>query len=603
MTESSIPQSIAAAEAAAAFAGMLGTAYRVPLDASGRRTLPDRELVQRLQVPVSTEISLTDWAMMRLAADETLSAYQFGVLDIAEKCLSLALAPPALHPQFAAALQQYRSLFAAAAIPADGWITNPQHPARALLPLLYSAGLGWQPELGTTALSIRGQVTGWLDALCAGTVDWTQAVAQATQWLGEERRRAERVEKRLVETEAGVMRDRRARQLAARTLNHAFADRLVGQEVAAMLVNDWLPAMQAALLRHGEQSPLWQKLKRTTGTLRWTLSPELGEDARNKLFRLIAQVGTDLEELAPQLFFDDAVRERVMAVLDQEHLHVARNLPRAIVPFTPVDTQDTLAEANATLSDNLLEKVRALAIGDWLLLQEGSPSRRARVLLRDDDARQLLLVNVSGVKVMAAPWEKLALMLANGSAERLPERPPLNTAISQVIEETRVLHQQAQQSRMESLRQMREAAAADARAKEAARQKALAEAQALEAARQEAQRKADITQQEVNATRESGLQRARLFVSSLTIGAWLVFRGEGNAVMQRKLAVILPSSGKYIFVDATGGNKLEVNRDELVRGIGEGRIAALGKDQKLDDSLARVVSGLRNERNPPGGPF
>jgi len=589
----------AVAEAAAAFANMLSAAYRVPVEGEGRRALTDKELVQRISVAVSIEFRLADWAMMRLANDETLTPYQYGMLDVIEKILAQVLAPPALHPQFAAAVLQYRGLFAAAAMPADGWVTNAAHPARQMLALAHQAGAGWQPELGTAALSIRGQVESWFAGIAQGQQDWLQAVKTAQQWLDDEKRRAERVEKRLIEAEAGAMRERRARQLATRTLNQAFADRLIGRDVGAMLVADWLPALQTAILRHGEQSPLWQKIKRTTGTLRWTLSPELGEEAHNKLFRLIAQVGQDLEEIAPQLFVDDSTRQRVLAVLDEEHLCVARNLPRETAPFSPLDIQDTLAETNTSLSEILLEKVRGISTANWLLLHQPGTLRRARLLLRDDESHQVLLVNIIGAKVSTISVEKLAVALASGAIEVLPERLPLQPAIAQVVEETRALHRQAQQSRMEALRVMREQAAAEARSREAARQKALAEARVLEAARQEAQRKADIAMQEANAAREATQQRARLLASSLTIGAWLVFRTADGTAEKRRLTVILPSSGKYILVDASGLNKFEIGRDDLVSGLGDGSISVLTKDQKLDDALTRVVSGLRSEK--PGG--
>jgi hypothetical protein len=388
----------AVADAAAAFANMLNTAYRVPIDGAGRRALTDKELMQRVSGAVSIEFRIADWAVMRLAGDEILTPYQYGMLDVTEKMLAHLAALPITHPQFAASILQYRGLFAAAAMPADGWITNPQHPARQLLSVAFQTGTGWQPELGTAALSIRGQVESWFNGICDGAHDWPHAITLAQHWLEDERRRAERVEKRLVESEAGAMRERRARQLAVRTINQAFADRLIGKDAVQMLVSDWQAALHAALLRHGEHSALWQKIKRTTGTLRWTLSPELGEDAQNKLFRLISQVGQDLDDLAPQIFFDPATRDRVISILEEEHLCVARNLPRETVPFVPLESHDTLADTNTSLSDTLMDKVRAVSVGTWLLLHDGSTHRRARVLLKDEEARQLLLVNVIGVR-------------------------------------------------------------------------------------------------------------------------------------------------------------------------------------------------------------
>lgn len=600
----------AVAEQAAALASLLAAAYRLPVEASGRRQMGDAEVIERVALTVSPEFGLADWALMRLAPDETLTPAQYGFLDATERILRRLTAMPHCHPQYATLLMQYRGTFAAAAIPADGWITNPQHPARRMLAALHTIGLGWHPELATAAMSTRGQIEGWLTGLRGDLRAWDQAATRATQWIDDERKRAERVEKRLIETEAGQMRDRRARQLAARTLNQALADRLIGREVAEMLVQDWLKAMHTTLLREGEQGPLWQRLKRITGTLRWTLSPELGDEARNKLLRLVGQVTDDVNELAPQLFPDPAHRDRVTGALEQEHLYIVRNLPRETVMFEPIDTLDTLADVGVAASESLLTRVRAMAVGSWLLLHDGTGnSRRARILLRDDGSSQLLLVNALGVKVQTFTYEKIAVRLADGSVEVLPTELPMKAAFEAVIAELREMQQRNQQSRIEQLRVAREQAAADARAKEAARQKAMAEAAALEQARQEAQRRVEHAQREAAVVRQqaeddarAGAQRARLLASSLTIGAWLVFRDDNGTVERRRLTVVLPSSGKYIFVDAAGTGKREINRDELIRRLGDGSITPVSKDQKLDDSLSRVVGNLRGDRgNPQGG--
>lgn len=587
------------AEQAAALARLLAATHAVPGDSEGRKALPDAELAKRLRVPVSAELPLADWAVVRLAPEETLTAYQYGMLHCSERVLSAVLAAPAFHPQLAADIAGLRGLFAAAALPADGWLTNPAHAARTVLTVLQEIACGWQPELGSAAEPLRRQAQEWLGKIADSTLSWEDAVSAMRIWQSGERARTERIEKRLIDSESGALRARRARHLAARTLNQALADRLIGTEIAAVLREDWFQAMQWTLLSDGEQGPLWQKVKRVTGSLRWTLSPEIGEDARRQLMRVVGQVNEEMGALAPQVMHDESVRNRLLAALDAEHLLILRNEARETAPFAPVEGQDALADASTALSENLLAPVRGLEPGQWVLLHE-TPQRRARLLLRQNDSQQLLFVNALGAKALQVSWEGFALQLARGDAEVLASRPAIDKAVADIRAELTAKYERARESRLETLRIAKEQAAAEARIRENARQKALAEAQALEAARQESLRQAaELAAAADQATRDADqqrMQRARLLASSLTIGAWLVFRGENNTEDRRKLTVLLPSSGKYIFVDTNGTGKRELSRDELIRGLADGSITPLQKDQRFDDALTRVVDNLRQDR-------
>lgn len=605
MSTSSTPFTLTpeVAQAAGALASLVTGTCTVPGDSAGRKALTDAEFAARLGVPVSAELPIADWALVRLAPEETLTPYQYGMSETVEHVLSALLANPAFHPQLGAQVATLRGVFVAAALPADGWLTNPRHGARPVLATLYEIACGWQPELGGLAGTMCQEITGWLTALTRSPQPWQATLNAMATWQAGERARTERLEKRLIEAESGALRARRARQVAARTLNQALADRLTGVEIAEALRQDWLPAMQWALLADGEQGQLWQRVKRVTGSLRWTLSPEMGDGDQNRLIRLTAQVTEELATLAPLVLHDEAIRERLLATLDLEHMRILRNQPREAAPFSPVETHEVLADASASLSQTLLADIQGLQTGQWVILHEPAGPRRARLLLRQDDSRQLLFVNALGAKVLQASWESFALRLVRGEATVLPMAPPLDTAINEVIAALRRRLDQSRQSRLETLRVAREQATTEARTREAARQKALAEAQALDAARQDAQRRAadlEVTaQQAAKDGEQQRQQRARLQASSLTTGDWVAFRGTDGQVLHRKLAVLLPSTGKYIFVAVDGTDKRELLRDELVRGFADGSILALGKDQRLQDTLSRVVDNLRNERGTP----
>ena len=51
-------------------------------------------------------------------------------------------------------------------------------------------------------------------------------------------------------------------------------------------------------------------------------------------------------------------------------------------------------------------------------------------------------------------------------------------------------------------------------------------------------------------------------------------------------------------MDADGTGRIELARDELIRGLAASRIVPLNRDARLDDALSRVVDTLRHERGP-----
>ncbi len=590
---------LAAASNGAALAELLTACYPQPAETAGRT--PDIAVIMaRLAAPLSTTQSLLDAVRSQLPAGSTLSSVQAGLIDVVDRALEKLFALPAFHEQLISAWRPYRGALATSALDEDGWLTNHQHPLRRLLAALYALACGWQPETGSSANASRTQSLAWLASLARDPSKVTVLADQAALWLNEERRRIERLEKRVLDAESGILRSRRARQVAARMLNQALAGRTIDIDTAAILREDWFSGLQWILLTEGEQSPLWQRAKRTTGSLRWTLSPELTDEGRSQFHRLIGQSKDEMEKLAVQMFRDETVRDRLTAAIDSEHLRILRDQPGNRAPFLPVDAGDKISDDSTSVSETLLTPILALEPGQWFLLRDGKNISRVRLLLRQDDTRQLLFATPLGQKALSCSWEAFAVQLASHDALPLRLGAPIQACVLAVINELVEQHRHAQENRQEILRQAREQAAAEARSKEEARKKALAEALRLETARLEAHRRAaDAEAAAASAAREiaqTNLQRARLVASSLTMGAWVAFHEADGSIQRRRLAVVLASSGKYIFADAVGDGKLEIVRDDLINGLAEGRISPVSKDQRLDDTLSRVVEGLRGER-------
>ena len=541
-------------------------------------------------------------AVQQRAPGVSLSVRQLGVVRLARQVLTDYFAQPLFHPDLGQQLLAASGALIAEAIPLDSWLLRRGHPLHGLIGLIEKVAAGWHPGLPQAAES-AAVLAGWLRQ---PGLD----LAAPTRWVEDMVQRQQRVAARVAESEAGALRLAYARQTAARLLNRQLAGRSLPDFIAEGVAGHWSDAFQWTLLHHGERSPLWQKLVRSFGLLVWSLQPEAAQEAqRSKLTRVISQVREELIPLLAQIIADEQVREQLVEQLEVAFLCQLHNRPMDYQPVAAVSGGNVLDDAGAAVSQDLLAEVAAVNTGDWFV--EPASGRRLQLLLKLDDYQQLLFVNQLGMKQVGASFEEFAWQFSSAQISAVVAAVPLiewsaerlNGLAEQYRERQQAREAEHQARLAEQLRITEE--------RDQARRKALKEARLLAAAQQQReaekvalrQTEADLEQArrdavaaEHGASEEQRRQRARLLVSGLTMGAWLSFHDDNGQQTRRKLAVVLPSSGKYIFVDRIGTEKYEMTRDVLISEIAAGAIEVVRKDSRFDDALNRVVDGIRQDR-------
>lgn len=541
-------------------------------------------------------------AVQQGAPGVSLSVRQLGVVRLARQVLTDYFAQPLFHPDLGQQLLAASGALIAEAIPLDSWLLRRGHPLHGLIGLIEKVAAGWHPGLPQAA-ETAAVLAGWLRQ---PGLD----LAAPTRWVEDMVQRQQRVAARVAESEAGALRLAYARQTAARLLNRQLAGRSLPDFIAEGVAGHWSDAFQWTLLHHGERSPLWQKLVRSFGLLVWSLQPEAAEEAqRSKLTRVISQVREELIPLLAQIIADEQVREQLVEQLEVAFLCQLHNRPMDYQPVAAVSGGNVLDDAGAAVSQDLLAEVAAVNTGDWFV--EPASGRRLQLFLKLDDYQQLLFVNQLGIKQVGASFEEFAWQFSSAQISAVVAAVPLiewsaerlNGLAEQYRERQQAREAEHQARLAEQLRITEE--------RDQARRKALKEARLLAAAQQQReaekvalrQSEADLEQArrdavaaEHGASAEQRRQRARLLVSGLTMGAWLSFHDDNGQQTRRKLAVVLPSSGKYIFVDRIGTEKYEMTRDVLISEIAAGAIEVVRKDSRFDDALNRVVDGIRQDR-------
>ena len=508
----------------------------------------------------------------------------------------------ALHADFIASLEPLQT--ALSALDPSEWVTAAEHPVWSLFELVREAGVGYQPELGRAGARILTDWATLLQPLANG--DWQTTLQRATAQSQQERLKLSRLEQRLIDSESGQLRSRRAQQQAARDLNRAMGGNQFSAAISAFLQEDWYRELQWCQLQFGEGSPQWRQ--RAALTLRLIASlqdPGTDVEARQRLYALIPEVEAELRTVLLERAHDAPTVDRQLALIEAHHVALLKSQPLPAQPFAPLASDDPWASSAMSLSRDLLQRVAELQVGSCYRLRDGGDERRVKLVFKMVDSAQLLFVNRLGVKALQKSFEEFAYWLAADIAQLLPAPADSPQLLRQLLEQ--LLTRGEQQARAQA--ELRQREEIEERRRRAASEKAKAEAQALaeaqarrageaeEAARgQESQRRRDRAGEAYRGDDSQRLRQARQTAVGLAIGNWVeIYDDLGNA-QRLRLAVKLAASGKLIFVDREGIRRAEFERETFAARLLDGSVRILDRGPQFEDTLARVVDSLRRDR-------
>lgn len=534
------------------------------------------------------------------------------------------------HAHAASAAQAVALRFAQA-FPAD--INDIAHPCWQLLDRLHRLLIGYQPELGKAGTRYLDDLAPKLTAAVAG--DWASAAAAVVGLCEQEQTRQQRIEQRLIDSAHGQLRSQRARQQATQLLNRCMAGKKIAPDIVAWLQGEWFGELQWCLLQHGDGGSAWQRRAEITLALIASLQPPHEDSGgRQALYAEVPRVGAELRELLSERAVSAAAVDDVLARIEQQHILLLKGqVPNP--PAFKLLAADTAWFADISLSREMRNRIDALHHGHWFVLREDDGERRVKLILKQDEAGQLLFVNQLGIKVLQVSVEEFAYRLAAEMAVPLPQlsggRQALLATLAQFAEQQRqaAAHQHnAEQARREEeaalekrRAEVRERVEQEARQRAMARAKAAAEARALAEAEaravalaaeqtaaeeraveqharaRETARRREVVDQQI-ADDNLRQRQARQQATMLSVGHWLELHDEKGHLQRLKLAVKLQTSGKLIFVDRAGIRRAEFSRDQLVDCLLEGSARIPDQGPQFEDTLARVVDGLRRDRQP-----
>jgi hypothetical protein len=371
------------------------------------------------------------------------------------------------------------------------------HPARKLLNQMAHAGMGWSPsgkaDRDFLYRKFKQSVETILNTFDDDVGVFQSVLADFLSFMENERRRANIVEQRTLDTAKGRARAEFAQDTVAATIEACTAGKSLPGVVSELLQHAWSKVLFLIYAREGETSGTWKAACRVMDELIWSVQPKPTEPERQRLSTLqpglyksirsgLSRVG--FSHFAMNHFFeqleaiysclleqptrttdpsaaDAASREKAGGTTLDEMLSSGKthsDVPNLkSVPESPniagnggaangegevgevgdvgdVDDVDDVDEA-------MLSAVDSLSTGSWVQFNQGEEtSFRCRLAAVLKPSGRYIFVNRTGKKVAEWTREQLAAKVAKDVVKLLDDRQLFDRALESVISQLQQSH-------------------------------------------------------------------------------------------------------------------------------------------------------------------
>ena len=341
------------------------------------------------------------------------------------------------------------------------------HPARKLLNELADASTGWQAKENYQSDPLYKQVCEVVTRVLAEFEQdisvFSLLLESFREFIQRERKRAQKLEQRIVDEADGKAKTQAARARVAAVMDALTAERDLPPVVAEWLEKVWNNLLFLTCVKEGTESETWSRDVRTARDLVWSVQAPMPE-SRQQLLGLLPALQQRLKEgveavsmnsfeakrmfaglkdvyrerfaLAQKLEAErsrkakEAVREEARRELEVE-LEAATAVQEVAVELPQMEElEQAVAEVETEVlqqsglealpeSDSYWQQTFRLAQGSWFELKRGDEEQfRCRLAAVIKDIDQFIFVNRNGAKV--AEFTRLELAHALRGAELMP---------------------------------------------------------------------------------------------------------------------------------------------------------------------------------------
>ncbi|WP_323752770.1 DUF1631 domain-containing protein [Marinobacter sp.] len=287
--------------------------------------------------------------VLRSAEGEHASVGQVDgdVINLVSMLFEFILEDRQLHPVMKALIGRLQIPVLKVALSDRNFFNRGGHPVRKLLNELALAAIGWAEKRPGVRDPLRDKIEEVVERVLSEYTQnvrlFEELVKDFGHFMDLDRRRRELVEQRLRDAEEGRAKQERAHQAAAELIRRYTEDHEIPEPVS-QIINDPLSRyLQWVVLRHGEESPLWDSANELTRRLLWSVDPRpVSVETRSELLRSIPGVVEGLRKALQEISWDPFATDAVIRDLELVHVDVLQTLVTA--PVETAERQEETAE-------------------------------------------------------------------------------------------------------------------------------------------------------------------------------------------------------------------------------------------------------------------
>lgn len=453
------------------------------------------------------------------------------------------------------------------------------HPARRLLNEMAMAALGWQ-ESSEANYHSDGQRKDSLYNKMETTVQtilsdfdtdmgiFNNLLTDFRSFLEKDKRRAQILEQRTIDAEDGKAKSERARLQVDSVLNRLTSGHDLPVPAQKLLRDAWGNVLFIICLKQGVESAEWQAGIRTAQQLVWSLTAPMSKENRQGLLKLVPQLLQKLREGLEDISYSPFETTQLFKQLETLHLARLRSVPKveeAPVPAAP-QIKVKLADVPAPVARVTTAEIPAPATSAPKVVvepvqtqvAEASPIAAEVVApAANESIQEVAPVSVAQVVVLDTLAEGANDVAESAIAEAV-EVPVLEEVVA-VVEPLVPVG-----ATLESL-------------------------ETFVVVNEE-----PVFDEDADSLPEG--DQHLVLVGNLTQGSWFEMQSEDGQKFRSRLAAIIRTTGKYIFVNRSGVKVAEETRMSLALALKSGRLQVLDDGMLFDRALEAVIGNLRSSR-------
>ncbi|WIG54915.1 MAG: Thymidine phosphorylase [Rhodanobacteraceae bacterium] len=338
------------------------------------------------------------------------------------------------------------------------------HPARKLLDQLADAAKGWSEESDRDHRLFE-KVKTTVEALLQDFDDdvgvFERKLAEFTQFVEQNRKRAELAESRATEAARGRERLQNARRHAAQEILSRINDRNLPTLLRGVLTRPWANYLVLIVLRQGPDSAEFRAAVHFVDDFVATAEVPHGDAARQQYKNALPSIEKHLREGLATVAFQEPDIERLLDELRKFwRQQLGEAAPAVQAPAPAIDPEVVLGvapDAQPAITDGApdvddfdpddmsvnidagsLQAVRDLKVGDWVeFIDETGTRERAKLSWISPISGKYLFVNRRGLKVADRTAVQLATELHDNRAMILEEVPLFDRALDAIVDRLR----------------------------------------------------------------------------------------------------------------------------------------------------------------------